>query len=103
MLTFNLRRIFSLRGIDDPVEFLAQNGFAIDAADRLLKIGNRSLEIGDVERLCVLLNCTPNELFEWCCDAIPMIPPNHPLNDLNNHPTASNLARKIREIPIEKL
>jgi len=103
MLNFNLHRIFALRGIDSPTEFLTQNGFSPADADLLLGREHRTIQIGDVERLCVLLHCTPNELFEWHFDVFPAIAANHPLNDLNNHPTASNLARKIREIPIQKL
>src|SRR4051794_2470017 len=103
MLTFNLHRIFALRGIDGPNEFLTQSGFSAADIEQLLGPWHTTVDIGEVERLCVALNCTPNELFEWRVDAIPTIPENHPLNDLNNHPAASNLARKIRDIPIEKL
>ena len=65
MLALNLERILKLRGISEPFAWLSQNGFKNDSAHRILNNKVSHIKMEHLEKLCLLLNCTPNDLMEW--------------------------------------
>jgi DNA-binding Xre family transcriptional regulator len=95
--------MFALRKIDKPHQALVKNGFAKSSATNLLKYVNRRLTIEHVEKLCVLLNCTPNDLFEWRSKTNEALDEHHALNSLKRSDKSENLTEMIRKIPVEKL
>jgi len=103
MLVFNPQRMFALRMIDKPHSMLVKNGFAKSSATNLLKYLNLRITVEHVEKLCLILNCTPNDLFEWRSRANESIPENHALNSLKRHEKSENLTDLIKNIPVEKL
>ncbi|HUR98703.1 MAG TPA: helix-turn-helix domain-containing protein [Pyrinomonadaceae bacterium] len=104
MLIFNPLRIFSLRGIDRPNKFLVNNGFTSMIASRLLTYGLPNVKVSSVGRLCRLLNCTPNDLFDWKPDASDPIPAKHPLQSLvRQESSAAHITELLKDIPLEKL
>ena len=102
MLVFNPRRIFGLRGIERPNNFLVRNGFTSMVASRLLTHGLLHLNIRNVSRLCKILNCTPNDLFDWKPEPAEPLPQNHPLQSLVRQESA-NINDLLKDIPLEKL
>lgn len=68
MLKPNLSRIFITRGIKKPYAFLHNNGFTRNEALRLSSEKIKTLHLRHIERLCFLLNCTPNDLLEYIPD-----------------------------------
>ncbi|HEX6124661.1 MAG TPA: hypothetical protein VFZ23_04745 [Pyrinomonadaceae bacterium] len=102
MLIFNPRRMFGLRGIERPNNFLVRNGFTSMIASRLLAPGLSSVKVGNVGRLCQLLNCTPNDLFDWSPTGNSPLPENHALKALVRH-EARPLADLLKDVPAEKL
>lgn len=102
MLYYDIKRLLALRGIERPRTFLMKNGFGSQTADNFMK--NKVLYIKPqmIEKLCVLLNCTPNELFSWKPDAEPA-PENHPLKPLYRDKPAKSIAQLVRDVPAEKL
>jgi DNA-binding Xre family transcriptional regulator len=103
MLKFNLKNILGLRGIEKPIGFLVKTGLGYPTAHKLLKAANVSLRIGHIQQLCVALNCTPNDLFEWKPDANTILPEGHSLNALNKSAGAKNLQEMVKDIPSDKL
>ena len=101
MLIFNPRRIFRLRGIERANNFLTKNGFTPMIASRLLSpLANVKVE--SVGRLCELLNCTPNDLFDWKPSPNSSLPTTHALKELVREDTVQ-LTDLLKDIPAEKL
>jgi DNA-binding Xre family transcriptional regulator len=101
MLILNLKRIMQTRGVDNHYRFLRTNDFTHSSAYNLLNGAAFSLKFEQLERLCLALNCTPNDLFDWHPSGEQQaIAPNHSLNSLK--PKEENLAALLREIPTEK-
>ncbi len=65
MLIYNFKRVFQARGIDKPRDFLIKNGFprGIASSIAINKVDRFALK--HLEKVCLLLNCTPNDLIEW--------------------------------------
>ena len=103
MLVFNPQRMFALRKIDKPHSMLVKNGFAKSSATNLLKYLNLRVTVEHIEKLCLILNCTPNDLFEWRSRANESLAENHALNKLKRREKSENLTDLINKIPVEKL
>ncbi len=68
MLKLNVKRLIVLRGISSPLNFMLKMGIQYGMASRILNGKVASLKTSTLERLCVGLKCTPNELYEWVPD-----------------------------------
>lgn len=102
MLKFNFPRIFKARGINRPARFLINHGYSASFATRLANDQTSRLNVTDVEKLCLILNCTPNDFFDWIPDTNDSSLENHPLNELKRSDEIL-LARLINEIPMDRL
>ncbi len=104
MLKFNPNRMMALRGIDRMFGFLHKNGFVRSTANFMLKGAASSIKVEHIEKLCVLLNCTPNDLFYWNPDTNNPLPENHALYALKReHQSVKNYKELLMNIPPEKL
>jgi DNA-binding Xre family transcriptional regulator len=103
MLVFNPKTIFSLRGIGNPTEFLAKNGINRSTASKMLNGHMTTIKTAYVEKICVLLNCTPGDLFEWQAGSKTAIPENHSLNTLRRYGASKSFSELVKDIPVEKL
>lgn len=97
MLKLNLVRALQLRGVKSHARFLHELGFAASSVRGLLNDTFWQIKYEHLEKLCVALNCTPNDLFEWQPDASQQIAPTHSLNKLKK----KNLAQMLNDIPLE--
>lgn len=102
MLTYNFKRIFQLRGIVKPFSFLVKNGFSPAFATRIANNRSRRLNLPDLERLCELLNCTPNDLMQWSPEK-GRDPAGHPLAALRRENTGNTIAGMLANLPLDKL
>ena len=103
MLKFNVKRMFAVRGIEKTTGFLVKLGMSYPRASRYLKLRTGTFKVRDVEKLCLALNCTPNELFEWQPDANTVLPEAHSLNALTRDSKAQNLQEMVKDVPADKL
>jgi DNA-binding Xre family transcriptional regulator len=103
MLYFNIKRVLDLRGIDKPHAFLIKNGFPNQTATNM--INNRVARItpARMEKLCLLLHCTPNDLFDWRPDADSLVPENHPLRTLVKEKDSPSFSQMVKDLPVEKM
>lgn len=102
MLTLNLKRVFALRGVTDPIPFMIEAGFVRQTANNLLKQQTSIVKIEHLDILCRLLNCTPNDFFEWQGGAN-SLSESHSLNSLRRTQTAQNILETVKDIPLEKV
>jgi hypothetical protein len=102
MLILNVSRVIRLRGFDKTFSYLYNNGFSRSIANNILSKKASEIKIDQIERLCLVLNCTPSDLFEWQPAANQSVPENHALKTVirDNEPPITNI---IKNVSIEKL
>lgn len=103
MLYLNLQRIISQRGIANPNRFLVKHGFTAYTASRLLHNRLSGVSNEQLEKLCLALRCTPNDLYGWQKPADADIPQNHPLHELLPKQQSLDMVKKLQELPLDKL
>lgn len=103
MLTYNLNRIIQLKGISRPFTYFQNLGYPRNLASRLSQNAIRTLSITKIEELCIHLNCTPNDLFEFRPNANKPLPENHALYQLKREDNAEEIVSLLHDLPIEKI
>jgi DNA-binding Xre family transcriptional regulator len=102
MLKINLNKVFRLRGITKPGKFLVQNGFSESTAYNIIKLKTPAIKLENLNKLCSILSCTPNDLLEWTPDKNIPLPETHPLQKLK--PSESlNLSELLKDVPAGKI
>lgn len=103
MLNLNLERIFSERGIQDAAKELMKLGISQPSVHRLLKKGVASINLEHLDKICYLLNCTPNDLLSWQPSAAQKTNTTHALNELKHDASQKPVAEILRGISIAQL
>nr|WP_321450219.1 helix-turn-helix transcriptional regulator [uncultured Carboxylicivirga sp.] len=103
MLIYRFDRIFKARGIANPFSYLRNAGFSDTLASRIKNNKVLRLNMNHLEKLCILLKCTPNDLMAWVPDSNTTIDDNHPLNSLRQNDHEVDMVKTINSIPIGKL
>lgn len=103
MLTFNFSRVFKARGINKPFSFLIKAGYSDNVATRISNNRIEKLNLKDVEFLCELLQCTPNDLIQWIPSAKDKDNEQHPLFPLKKTDKVLELTQMLNSVPLDKL
>ena len=103
MLTWNLKRIFDLRMIKNPYSFMKSNGFSQGKSRRYADGIVNMLSLADLEKFCLLLNVTPDDIIEWKADPKKFVPENHPLRKYIREENAASIIKEFQNLPIEKV
>ena len=103
MLTYNFSRIFRARGVERPFSYLKQAGFPDHLSSRINNNKVTKLTLGNMERLCLLLKCTPNDFFEWVPDHNGQVDKDHPILRIQRTEKIFDLTRTLNDVPLEKL
>jgi len=65
MITLNIPRIATLKGVQRPYTFLVKNGFTPQTAKDLIAGRVRRLDFAHLEKLCRLFRCEPYDLYDY--------------------------------------
>lgn len=103
MLTFNFTRIFKSRGIDKPFSYLVKLGYSDNFATRIVNNKIERLNLKDIEKLCELFQCTPNDLLEWIPGSKDLNNENHPLISIKRSDKVVQLTKILNSVPLDKL
>lgn len=103
MLVFNFTRIFKARGINKPFSFLVKAGYSDNFATRVVNNRMQRFNLSDLEKLCNLLQCTPNDLLEWIPESNDLANASHTLSALKRTDKHSQLSQLLHTVPLEKL
>jgi len=95
--------MFDLRGVERPYTWLVKNGFVAQTASNWARNNIGYIKPDQMEKLCFLLNCTPNDLFEWREDNKTVVHDAHALRTLRREAPARSVADMTRDIPADKL
>lgn len=103
MLHYHFDRIFKARGIEKPFTFLVSAGISRQFASKIYNNKVKRLNFDVMERLCVLLNCTPNDFMEWIPDKNTNVPEDHALRMLEKPDKPIDFTQKLNAIPLGKI
>lgn len=103
MVRLNLQRIFKARGIEQPYRFLVQNGFVPFTAHKYKNNKVEHIRLDHIEKLCVLLHCTPNDIFEWGPNDLLDDHPDHPLQKIRTRDKKIEIGKMLSKVSMEKL
>ncbi|MEI7595335.1 MAG: helix-turn-helix domain-containing protein [Bacteroidota bacterium] len=103
MLFFNFNRVFKARGIDKPFSYISSRGYSKGFATRIANSRIDKLNLKDIERLCEMLLCTPNDFIQWIPDSKDKDNENHPLYSLKRTTKIIELTQLLNSIPLDKL
>lgn len=104
MLVLNLKPILAARGIERPYSFLVKAGFTRNTAYNLLHSNTWIFRLAHIEKLCLLLNCTPNELLLWRKNNNELVDENHPITALKKPAiTPNNWQQVLQQVSLQDL
>ena len=103
MLQYNFTKVFASRGIDNPYRFLKKEGFTHSLAHRIARNKTDKLFLEHLEKLCMLLYCTPNDLMDWYPKMDSVTARKHPLSALKKELRTMDVTTLLRETPLDKL
>jgi len=102
MLELNIPNLLKSRGVDNASRFLVKGGMKYHTVNRLLTGKVDSMTYATLEQLCILCNCTPDDLFVWKVD-IAGLPDDHPLYKLKPKDAVVNPVDRIKGLSPKKL
>jgi len=103
MIRYNFDRVFKARGIERPFSFLRQAGFSDNFATKIKKNNVKRIDLRELEKLCVVLKCTPNDFFEWIPDKDVQIDKDHALNMIRKSDKVVDLTKTLNSVPLGQL
>ena len=65
MLKLDLNTHIRLRGGNDNAKYLRENGFSNWMSHSITRSDLQTIALADLEQLCNLFRCTPNDLLQW--------------------------------------
>ncbi len=103
MLSLNLTPIFKARGIEKPFSFLVKAGISPRSATTIIDSSTRSFRLDHIELLCRILVCEPNDLLLWAPDKDQQYSKDHPLFNLPQQDSMTDMKETMATIPYKKL
>ena len=103
MLKFNLHPFFKVRGVGNPRRFLIDLGINHISAAKLLKGEMTSLRLEHIEKICLALRCTPNDLLEWTPDNTFSADAAHPIHAIAPRKNIDRLLDKLGNMSYEEM
>jgi DNA-binding Xre family transcriptional regulator len=103
MINYNFDRIFKARGIDKPFTYLTKAGFSDNFATKVKNNKVKRLGLKELEKLCILLYCTPNDFYEWIPDANLKADKDHPLQVIRQSDKVFDLTKTLNSVPLGEL
>ena len=103
MLVFNLNPIFTARGIERPYSMLIKAGFSKNLAHKLLNDKLNTMRLSELNKICAMLHCTPNDIVIWSPDDDEVLSKTHPLRTLIKQDLDLNWQETIKNVPLKQL
>ena len=103
MIIYNFDRIFKARGVNRPFTYLTKAGFGDNFATKINRNKVKRIELKELEKLCVLLRCTPNDFLEWIPEDDAQIDEKHPLYTIRKSNKVFDLTKTLNSVPLSEL
>lgn len=103
MMYYNIEKMFKLRGVLNPVGFLRKYGLTKSIVHKIIKKETKAFKLSSLEKVCIGLNCTPNDLIEWKPDSESQkLPPEHALHRIQPK-ELKDIRTILSDVAVEKL
>ena len=103
MLILNVLALLESKGITNPQRHLVVNGLPYYTVSRLVNNKTTTISYATMEKLCLLCNCTLDDLFVWVPDEAMANAENYILQKIKAKPKAPNPLERIKKLPLKKL
>lgn len=103
MLKLSARHLFAAKVIERPQGFLRNNGFSPSTANDIVTGKIRNFKLDVMEKLCLVLNCTPHDLLEWEPEASITEPNKFELSKLIRQKEIVKLSEQLRGLTIAEI
>jgi len=103
MLKLNVLPLLQSKGIAKPQQYLTNAGMTHYTVSRLINNCSTTIGYDTLEKLCLLCQCTPNDLFVWVPDPATPDTADTPLHQLKQKPKLPNPVDRIQQLPLDKL
>ena len=103
MLKLNISRVLALKGIDNSYSFLKAHGYKHNKAYHLSRSLTQKIDLNNLEDICLSLNCTPNDLFEWTPSKPETDIEGHALQSIRRKDAAVGLVKLVQGLPVEQM
>jgi DNA-binding Xre family transcriptional regulator len=103
MMSYNFDRVFKARGIDRPFSHLKKAGFSENFAVKVNQNKVVRMDLKDIEQLCLLLRCTPNDFMVWVPDKGIQVEADHPIQEIKRNDEQVEITKMLSSIPLGKL
>jgi DNA-binding Xre family transcriptional regulator len=102
MIELRIAEVCRAKGMKPPLAALKKAGISVTKGRQYLKAKTNRLMVDDVEKLCRLLRCTPNDLLEWTPDNAAEDYPENPLQAIRKKPSI-NIEEKLKSMTLEEV
>ena len=103
MLELTIANLLKTRGVDNASRYLVQKGMKYHTVNRLLTGKVDSMTYATLEQLCLLCNCSPDDLFVWHKDEAVHVADDHSLYKLKPKEPVASPVDRIKNLPVSKL
>jgi DNA-binding Xre family transcriptional regulator len=103
MLIYNFDRIFKARGIERPFSYLRKAGFSDYLSSKIANNRIKSIRLSSIERFCLLMKCTPNDIMVWIPENNMDYESDHPMNIIKSNDDDVDIIKLINSVPLGKL
>lgn len=103
MLKLSARRLFAAKVIERPQGFLRNNGFSPSMANTIVTEKVKNFNLSAMEKLCLVLNCTPHDFLVWEPDASITEPGKFELCKLIRQKEIVKLSEQLRGLTIAEI
>ena len=102
-MKFDLRRVAQKKGWTNVTEALVKGGIEKQKAWRMGTGRMKKWDVKDIEKVCDIFQCTPNDLFVMKADAGKVYPPEHHLYELLRVNESTDVVTFLKSQPIAKV
>lgn len=102
-LFLNIEHVCAVRNIERPFTFLRNHGFTHNTASQLVNNEVKEINLAYIEKLCLIFNCTPNDLFDYKLPFDASQRNNNPLTAIIKTRKPVNFNELLRDMPLDKL
>lgn len=103
MLKWNFKRMCRMRGIKKPYSFFIKLGISHTLASHMATDKLDKILLRHLEKNCLELNCTPNDLLDWVPSDKKQDTPDTALHALKKEGKADDAAELLSKLPAKKL
>ncbi len=103
MLKLSAKHLFAAKVIDRPQGFLRNRGFSQSTANQIVTGNISQIKLKMLEKLCLVLNCTPHDVLVWEPDETLKEPEKFELSALIKQKEIIKLSEQLRGLTIAEI